>query len=368
MTRRIASCLLIYLLAVWIVPFPRAFAQPQVVGDLPRKAAGFEQIEGVETQYGVVRTSDGSRLRTIVTRPLGSTGRLPVLYFVQWLSCDTVEIQDASGWSDMLRRMARESGAVFARVDKSGVGDSLGPPCAVLDYDTEIRHHREALAQLLAHPWVERDRLYLLGASMGSRMAPRVAAGVPVDGIISWGGGADTWFERQVGFQSRAWRWEKFDPAHFGQRMTDASRLYAQWLLAGERPQAQASSAVGATWSGLTGADGQLLFGRSPVWHEQAQRQPVLGDWAAVRAPVLVLLGEYDWFETADAARLIAEAVAASGSLTRFEILPRMDHHFKVFPGRSGLTHPTGGRADARPAVQSMTAWLRERGVRAPAR
>ena len=158
----------------------------------PAQAA--ETHPGLDTEYGELLPGDGSRLRTIVTRPKNSTGRLPAVLFVQWLSCDSIELApDAKdGWSVMLRRLITESGMLWQRTEKSGVGESKGTPCAQLDYETELAHHRAALRQLQARPGVDPRRIVVYGASMGSNYAPLVASGQNVAGVVVWGGGATT--------------------------------------------------------------------------------------------------------------------------------------------------------------------------------
>ena len=138
-------------------------------------------------------------------RPAGTTGPLPAILFVQWLSCDSIELpaKQQDGWSRMLRRLAQESGMAMMRMEKAGVGDSDGD-CAALDYETELADHRAALAALKRSPDVDPDHVVVFGASMGGNYAPLVAAGEPVAGVMIWGGGAKTWFERMLGFERRA--------------------------------------------------------------------------------------------------------------------------------------------------------------------
>ena len=78
-----------------------------------------------------------------------------------------------------------------------------------------------------------------------------------------------------------------------------------------------------------------------------------------VRAPVLVLHGEYDWFESRDAAQLIANIVndRQAGSAT-FRELPQLDHHFNSYANRRDAfrRRKTARRAD--PAVRAILDWL----------
>ena len=57
-----------------------AEASARLVGDLPRKEGkALVDLPGLETEYGQVRTSEGTRLRTILTRPVEATGRLAAI-------------------------------------------------------------------------------------------------------------------------------------------------------------------------------------------------------------------------------------------------------------------------------------------------
>ncbi len=183
-----------------------ATAGSTLTGDLPRREGrALEEIPGLDSRYGVLRAPDGTRLRTILTRPTGSTGPLPAILYVQWLSCDTSELpsRQQDGWSRMLRRVAQESGFVMMRTETAGVGDSEGD-CPSLDYETELAHHRAALAELRRSPDVDPAKIVVFGASMGGNYAPLVAQGTPVAGVMIWGGGAQSWFERMLGFERRA--------------------------------------------------------------------------------------------------------------------------------------------------------------------
>ena len=74
---------------------------------------------------------------------------------------------------------------------------------------------------------------------------------------------------------------------------------------------------------------------------------------------MLVLSGEYDWFESRDAAQLIANLVNARrpGAAT-FRELPRLDHHFTRFETRVDAFKERNGTTDAAPAVQAIQQWL----------
>lgn len=347
-----------------------AAAATRVAGDLPRAGnRPLEALAGLDTEYGVLRVGDAARLRTIVTRPQGRTGRLPAVLFVQWLSCDTIELSPESkdGWSVMLRRLLTESGVLWMRTEKSGVGDSQGPACKDLDYETELAHHRAALAALRARPDVDPKRIVVYGASMGSNYAPLVAAGEGLAGVVVWGGGAFTWFERMLRFERNAIELGDTAPQAIAAEVSARAAYFARYLLAGESPAtiAKADPELGKVWSRIVGTSTDGHYGRPFAFHIQAQRQNWAGAWARVGAPVLVLHGEYDWFESRDAAALIAEIVNRStpGSAS-LRVLPKLNHHFMRFDSPRDAFKEERGTTDAAPAVDAILQWLTKIGIR----
>ena len=326
-------------------------------------AQAAETHPGLDTEYGELLPGDGARLRTIVTRPKNSAGRLPAVLFVQWLSCDSIELAPGAkdGWSVMLRRLITESGMIWQRTEKSGVGASKGTPCAQLDYETELAHHRAALRQLQARPDVDPRRIVVYGASMGSNYAPLVASGQNVAGVVVWGGGAQTWFERMLRFERNALELGDTDPQALAGEVNARAAYLARYLLKGETPAQIAASdpKLGEVWRRIVGTSDTGHYGRPFAFHQQAQRQNWAGAWNRVHAPVLVLYGEYDWFESRDAARLIVSIVnhRKPGSAT-FKELPQLNHHFMRYANPRDAYREQDGKEDAEPAVRAILDWL----------
>ena len=100
-----------------------------------------EKVEGLTISYDTLTTSKGYRLRTIITKPAGKTGKLPAILLVQWLSCSSVEqppYNQVDGFVKAIHGLS-QNGYVVMRVDKPGVGDSEGPQCS--DYAVFILMH-----------------------------------------------------------------------------------------------------------------------------------------------------------------------------------------------------------------------------------
>ena len=77
-----------------------------------------DKIPGVELSYEQFRNPRSKLLqRVIVSRPLGAKGRLRAVFFVPWLSCDSIEVPLGArgGIESLLYRLASEPGLVSTR-------------------------------------------------------------------------------------------------------------------------------------------------------------------------------------------------------------------------------------------------------------
>jgi len=182
----------------------------------------YEELTGVDTTYGVVTTPDGARLRSVVTRPRGAAGPLPAIFLLQWVSCDGIEPLGADAFEQVVRAVAERSGAVLLRVDRSSGGDSEGPGCHQLDYETELAHYRHAFDALTAQPGIDRRRIVVFGMSLGSTTAPLLAAEREVAGVVVSGGGALTYFERLLAFDRLGFELGGTPPAEIDARLRRA--------------------------------------------------------------------------------------------------------------------------------------------------
>ena len=160
-----------------------------------------EQLQGVETVYDAALTDFGSRVRTIVTRPRNASGKLPAVFLVGWLSCDSVEYPFGpadDGFGQLLHDIATQSGYVLVRMDKPGIGDSEGPSCAETDFQTELAAYRAAFRTLKRYDYIDLERVFILGLSNGGGFAPLVPQEEKVRGYVVAGGWSKTWFEHML--------------------------------------------------------------------------------------------------------------------------------------------------------------------------
>jgi len=246
-----------------------------------------ETMAGADVTYGSVTLGDGTRLRTIASVPTGYGGQWPGVLLLQGGGCGTVDLPWPMPFGIRpLVHLLGTNGFVTMRVEKSGVGDSEGPPCDAIGYHEELEGYRAALAALRAHAAVDPERVFLVGISLGGVFAPILANESDVAGIAVYGTIA-------------------YAPPPYPGR---SERFFAEFA----------------------GVD-------------------VLAEWANVDAPVLLLHGEYDEVSPRDGPARIAAAVNGThpGRATHRE-LPRLDHCATRHAtrdaslGRCGAGEPTG--------------------------
>jgi hypothetical protein len=169
--------------------------------DLPRRSNALtESYTRSDVIYDSIRDSRGERVRVIVTRPRGGSGKFPAIFVAGWLSCDSVEApastDDASG--KVFRVLAELPGFVTVRMDKPGVGDSEGV-CKETDFDTELSAYRAAFRRLSRYPFIDKNGVFVFGISNGGGFAPLVAEDASVRGYVIDGGWVKTWLLRAFG-------------------------------------------------------------------------------------------------------------------------------------------------------------------------
>ena len=233
----------------------------------------------------------------------------------------------------MLRRLAQESGMAMMRTEKAGVGDSEGD-CAALDYKRNSPIHRAALAALRRSPDVDPERIVVFGASMGGNYAPLVAAGEPVAGVMIWGGGAKTWFERMLGFERRAKKFARYQPAELDSTCTRSQRTSSPTCSIARTPRRSSANSRRSPAPGRRSSvrdPAPTTAGRLRSTSRPRRRTgPRPGAHRRARARAY---GEYDWFEDAAAHRLVADIANRRGAgRGEFVEIPATDHHFDRFP------------------------------------
>ncbi|XVJ59433.1 MAG: alpha/beta fold hydrolase [Tepidisphaera sp.] len=295
-----------------------------------------ERIEGSTVEYGSVAVPAGYRLRTIVTRPekspLARDGRHPAFLYVQGIICQSIDRPNIPEAADtrIVHEFAK-AGFVTLRVDKPGLGDSEGPPCSEIDFQTELQGFSAALRQLAAMPEVDPERIYVFGHSMGGVIAPYLSAEVPVRGTVVYGTLVRTWFEYQL---ENVRRQAALSPGVSEADVTDA-------VLAETRQSSTVlvdKKTLGDAWNRWpelrqpaqgTMLDENHIATRGMAFFHQLQDLNLARAWQNSTGAVLAIYGEYDWVTSLHDHEKIASIVNARtpGAGTSI-VMPKADHGF----------------------------------------
>jgi pimeloyl-ACP methyl ester carboxylesterase len=328
------------------------------------RALPLEADPALKIDYEFITTGAGYRLRTIMTRPAGANGPLPSLILVPWLSCGSVEVfnKPLSGMDRLLAGILRDSGFLTMRVDKPGVGDSEGPPCSQADLKAEIAGVLLALEQLKSQPDFDRDRLFVMGMSLGGGLAPLIAQDEQVRGIVSVVGVVKTWFEHMMEIERRRLTLSGRPAAEVNDAMSGYAQLYTEYLIRGKTPGQVVTERpeLKGLWTDEPGSQ----YGRPALFYSQLQTLNLEGAWQKVSAPTLIVAGEYDWIMSQDDYDLMASLVnrntAGAATLIRW---PRASHELIQYASREAAFNEEGGTFDDS-LIALVVKWLKDQAAR----
>lgn len=348
------------------MPFRHILAAALIAS--PSLASAQESIPGVQSHYGFVETADGARLETIIAFPQDAETPLNPILFTQWVSCGSIEYAAGSNARETLAALAQRSGLALIRVNRAGAGESAGPSCDALDYDTELQHYVEAYRQLLRDPRIDSRAVYVYGSSLGSTTAPLLARqlqedGFDIAGVMVQGGGAVTYYERMLNFD-RIYlerRPAEVAPQDIHDEILSRARFHYEYLIKGRHPDAVAEddAAMARLRNDILGLGETDHYGRPFAWHQQAAKHNFLAAWAEIDAPVLVIFNEFDQFETRRGHALIADTVnrLRPGTAT-FHIRHNIGHSDNRYADIIAAYTREGGEPAWEEGAQIMLDWL----------
>jgi pimeloyl-ACP methyl ester carboxylesterase len=289
-----------------------------------------EHFENAEVIYDWVTSKRGQKLRTFVTRPKNASAKVPAIFVVGWLSCDSMEYAkgETDGFGALMLRLADQSGYATVRMDKPGVGESAGN-CAHADFKSELEGWQAAFDSLFRYDFIDLDRIFVLGLSNGGGFSPLVVGQHPVRGYIptsSWG---RTWYEHMLEHERRRITNPANSAAEVNRQIKIFTEFYNLYLI--QRLTPGAIIARHPKWKSVwyDQPDGQ--YGRPAAFYQQLQELNLGEVWEKVNAPVLVIYGSADTIMSRADAAAISQTVnrAHAGQAQLLEI-EGMDHLLTV--------------------------------------
>lgn len=285
-----------------------------------------ERFRNAEVIYGWAEDNAGHKLRTFVTRPRATTGKVPAIFFVGWLSCDSVEYPrgETDGFGAIFWRLIEQSGYATMRMDKAGVGESQGD-CAKLDFSTELSGYQAAFEAMLKYDFIDPAEVFVVGLSNGGGTSALVPRQHPVRGYIAASSWGRTWYEHMLELERGRLSRAGEAPADVNLGVRALTEFYNLYLIRGMTPGDVV--AQHPEWKSFwyDAPDGQ--YGRPAAFYQQLQGLNLGEAWQRVTAPVLVMRGTADTIMSDADARAIAENVnRAHAGMARYVEVPGGDH------------------------------------------
>lgn len=289
-----------------------------------------EIFKNADVEYGWAHDSGGHKLRMLVTRPKGATGRVPAIFFVGWLSCDSVEYPkgETDGFGAIFWRLIEQSGYATVRLDKAGVGESEGD-CSKLDFNTELSGYQDAFEQMLKYDFIDPSGIFVAGLSNGGGTSALIPRQHAVRGYIAASSWGRTWYEHMLELERLRLSRSGKTPSEVNAGVKVFSEFYNLYLIQGQTPGNVISRHPDwKTWW-YDAPDGQ--YGRPAAFYQQLQALNLGEVWARVNAPVLVMRGTADTIMSDADARAIAENVnRVHPGMARYVEIPGGDHLLSV--------------------------------------
>jgi uncharacterized protein len=162
------------------------------------KPRPFETAPGVDVFYQAV-TVRGLRRRVIITKP-SKEGRLPALLLIGGLGCYSLDGTDRKTGYGRVLSAFEEKGFVTMRVEKTGEGDSEGPPCtdSSVTPDVEAEGYLAGLRFLKSRDFVDPTRVFIFAHSLGPVIASLVIGEEPLRGFMAVETVGKSWFEYDI--------------------------------------------------------------------------------------------------------------------------------------------------------------------------
>ena len=315
-----------------------------------------ETSDVYDATYGEV-SADGNRYRTILAKPKGA-GPFPTVFIIQGVGCGSIENPPPGhSYRALIESLARR-GIATLRVDKPGIGDSEGGPCAAADFHTEVRAYRAALASLK-----DAKDVFLFGHSMGGIMAPLVADAAPLRGIAVYGTTYNSWLQYTLENQRRQQRLQGDSFESIAEDERRAEKFVMLFYV--QKQPLEKILAENPVYREGFPDDGTFAAGKQGQYFQQLYDVELAKAWKATNVPVLAIWGASDFLTDGQEHEWLAAAVNSwRPGTARYVRLDGIDHFLRkaVDQAASMKNGPAGSEYDDRLA-ETLAAFV---GVRRP--
>ncbi|HET7436694.1 MAG TPA: alpha/beta fold hydrolase [Thermoanaerobaculia bacterium] len=274
-----------------------------------------------DTIYDSARAGDSLR-RTIITKPHDAK-RHPAVLFAGGIGCYSLDGAPAAvdGYIALIQELTRR-GFVVMRVEKSGMGDSEGMPCQLQDFENELAGYRAGFKKLVTYDFVDPQRVFFVGHSIGGVVAPVLASELPFRGIVAMSTAGHKWIEYEDINSRRQMMMEGTTGDALEAKLKLRHACAEKLLLQKQAPEAIVKE--------QPGCEEYMKYPAHPSYMQQVAALDPPALWKKVKVPVLLIHGTSDFVTDASEHEAIVKAAPNATLLLE----KNMDHFMRDVPSR----------------------------------
>ncbi|WP_170826867.1 alpha/beta fold hydrolase [Flavobacterium caeni] len=257
----------------------------------------YETSDKAEVLYDWVPFKSG-QLRSITYKPKGKTN-VPCILLIPGYGCGSIENYSKS-YNGRLIDDWLINGFAVVTIEKSGLGDSFGcAPCSEVDIQTDIDSFDAGYRYMENLPFVDKNKLFIWGHSMGGTIAPEIAKKYNPRGVMVFGCVFRPWSE----FLLEMHRVQKPLLENLTLTQTEdftrtIQKIYYEFFVLKKLPEQLVKIpeykdlVISELGYKPTSND---MWGRHWKFWQQIDSLDMARSWAAVKCPVLVIHGGTDY-------------------------------------------------------------------------
>lgn len=283
--------------------------------------------DGIVVQYDQV-LSQGKRIRVIETHPNGE-GPFPTIFWIGGIGAYSLDGEyPGIAYGNIMGPLSKEYAIV--RIDKPGQGDSEGPVYSELGFDTELDAYLQAVRLTKTLNFVDKNRIAIVGHSMGGAFGPLVASQESVAAVAAIATMSKTWTEYMLENTRRQSLLGGAPADAVDQEMVGLAAVCFHLFNEQMKP-ADIIRKYPALKSQVNGMipDGKTYSGVGIQFFQQLAQKNLPAAWLKTNAKVAAIWGENDFISTRSDHEYIAEFMNKKrpGS-AEFILVPHSDHGF----------------------------------------
>ncbi len=319
------------------------------------KPRHYESAPEVETLYKAVSVNSSLR-RVIVTKPKDDA-RHPAILYINGVGCFSQESLDVSSTDTKLLYGLTRAGFVTMRVEKSGMGDSPGPPCLSPEVDmlAEIGGYVAGLKALKEYSFVESNKMFLVGLSVGGVEAPLVAQQVPVTGLVVINTVAKSFMEYLSDTRRRQSLLRHTPYDELERRLKLNERCNHRLLIEKQTPEQLLKD--------IPDCSDYIAYPAPYTFMQQWAALNLAEEWKKIDAPTLVVYGTSDYISTIADDPYLVEIINGfhPGSAT-LKAIPSMDHYMlKTSSTEENMKRTAATPVEFEPLLlETVKTWLQQ--------